>query len=308
MPARAGKSEHALARPAPTERPSGADPAGFLVTALVDGSLYGPCQPPPLRKYGPAELVSQSSRVLRSSIASTSIPCLSETVEDFTDEEDVYLMAFRGLSKVCLADFLVEFGHHFRFRRTLEQIQARLDVLTGFSELELERIVEAHGRRLTLIERGFPVPLPVSFPDVEIAALEASMKYLAVGAFGSDTLALFAGDEAVFTMRHQCVTIGAGGVGRRVMVDLRGFDERVPVSTLTRFAAVVMFMEDGCFYIENTGRKTFAVNGTDIPPGSVAKVPDQSIFDFADVIFMFLIATETVQAITNEFNSKIAGI
>ena len=63
-------------------------------------------------------------------------------------------------------------------------------------------------------------------------------------------------------------------------------------------------IRDCNFYIENIGTRLFRVNGVQVLPGNMAKIPPFAILDFSDTMFLFIPNLKFVENVKKAMNAK----
>ena len=280
-----------------------------LLRALIDGETVESAQRlAPLQKYTVAQLEEQAAKLLKDPLVEVPVDAEAPGLP-FSDEEDMYLLVFKELRETGMSEreFVEEFGHHFRIRRKWGELRKRLEELEMASEDDIKRVL---ARNAAVIVSGNVPPMGLSGEqvDAEIARMEKSMRFLSVGVFKYDSIAMFANESVVYYMCTRCVVIGLGSNKHQVVVDLRFFDDRVPLISLERMEITVVFHEDGCFYATNTGKTCFRINGTIVDPGKTSRIPNSAVFDVADVLFLFLINETKVAQIMSDLEKRMAAL
>ena len=281
----------------------------YLLRALIDGETVETAQRlGPMQKYTVAQLEEQAVKLLKD--PSVELQMDVEPELPFSDEEDMYLLVFKELRETGMSEreFIEEFGHHFRIRRKWGDLKKRLEELERQSEDDVKRVL---ARNAAVIVSGNAPPMGTvsgEQVDADIARMERSMRFLSVGAFKYDSIAMFANESVVYYMCTRCVVIGLGSNKHQVVVDLRFFDDSVPLIRLERMEITVVFHEDGCFYATNTGKTCFRINGTIIEPGKTSRIPNSAVFDVADVLFVFMINETKVAQIMSDLERKMAAL
>lgn len=123
--------------------------------------------------------------------------------------------------------------------------------------------------------------------------------------FQSSDLAILRGEKILYRMKREAILLGRASLDFDVDVDLTYTGERSCVHT-SRLQAIVSFMSDLNFYIQNIGNRCFRVNGEIIPPGDFGKLPSNSLLDFSDVLLVFIPNTDLIYSLEKEINAKIA--
>ena len=88
-------------------------------------------------------------------------------------------------------------------------------------------------------------------------------------------------------MNRQAILLGRASSLAEVDIDISTNDDNSCVH-ISRRQAIISFLDDCNFYIENIGKRTFRVNGVLIKPDQMARIPSFAILDFSGVLFMFI--------------------
>lgn len=132
-------------------------------------------------------------------------------------------------------------------------------------------------------------PLPECTPDAdkEIDSLNKCLDILSENIFGQNDLAILRSETKEYYMRRAAVLIGRGSLTQQVDIDIS--DEIDPMcSHISRYQAILSFLEDYKFYIQNIGNRQFRVNGVLIPSGYMCRLDAGSIIDLSGVLLMFI--------------------
>ena len=73
-----------------------------------------------------------------------------------------------------------------------------------------------------------------------------------------------------------------------------------PATKVSRRQAVIKLTTGGEFHIGNEGRRPVMVNGTAVVMGEAAKLANNTVVEFCNLRFVFLINTELIEAIRTE--------
>ena len=102
-------------------------------------------------------------------------------------------------------------------------------------------------------------------------------------------LAILRSDKFKWYMRREAILIGRGSIDFDVDVDLSNFGEKACVH-ISRHQAIISFLMDYNFYIQNIGNRVFRVNGLPLLPGQMGKLPDNALLDFSGIyIYAFVL-------------------
>ena len=279
-----------------------------LFRCLLDGETIESAQRhKTLQKYTIPQLEEQASKLLKNPPLDLLAHGQDDPTPPFTDEEDMYVLAFLQLHEKGMTEdeFFTEFGYHFPIRRTRLEFKERLEHMKNASEGDVKDLIARCATKIIDEQSGyFRTVLPPDI-DASLESLEQSMKYISAGAFKHDSLGMFVNENVSYYMCARRVVIGVGSQAHAVTVDLRFFDERVPVKHLERVEIELVFEEDGKFYALNSGCSEFRINGTIIERGKCTRVPNYAVFDIENVLFVFLINEEKVSNIMAQLEKKM---
>jgi len=141
----------------------------------------------------------------------------------------------------------------------------------------------------------------VSFSDIddEIIELERKFENFQPNMFLYDQLAILRLENISFSMKRSRISIGRSTDDQKVDVDLR-FTTNGECIHYSRVQAIVSFLEDSCFYLENVGHCLIRVNGIMVPPRGVCKLLNGYIIDISDILIVFLINQSLITSIQND--------
>lgn len=138
----------------------------------------------------------------------------------------------------------------------------------------------------------------------EIESLNQDLTAMA-SKFKPSDLAILRSESQIFSMRREVVMIGRPSPGHDVDIDL-SFESDKTCTHISRFQAILSFLEDFQFYIENVGQRPFRINGALIYPGAMAIIPAGAILDFAGTLLLFIpniVFIETIKRAVQELAS-----
>jgi hypothetical protein len=115
-------------------------------------------------------------------------------------------------------------------------------------------------------------------------------------------LAIFRSERNQYFMRREAVLIGRGTLDHDVDIDLT-FESDRTCTHISRMQAIVSFLEDNRFYLENVGHRVLRVNGVTIEPGQMCQLPSGALLDFSGTLLIF-IANE---AFAKEIHGAVDG-
>ena len=240
--------------------------------------------------------------------------------EPFTPEEDCALLLFIRTKKANVFDFLSEFGENIHPYRSLRLIKKRIDQLKKMNKEEIGKIVDELTSNIIKEEEIFMATEqtedmtqydlhPVNFYhsksnylneisrspgihiDKEISHLMENPQILAADGATPDhqmeELAVLRGENVSFSMRREALLLGRATNFHEVDIDLTNERDKSSIH-ISRLQAIISFLQDCNFYIENIGNRPFRVNGVIINPGKMCKIPPYAILDFSNLLFMFI--------------------
>jgi len=136
-----------------------------------------------------------------------------------------------------------------------------------------------------------------SFPaSDELITLHSQLSLISESYFMDGDLAMLRASDHYYMMKSAAILLGRSTDKTFVDIDLSyGLD---PFCThLSRNQAIISFLEDSNFYIENIGLRSFRVNGVLIPPNSICQLNEGSILDFSGYVLLFLPNSSMVEQI-----------
>jgi len=115
--------------------------------------------------------------------------------------------------------------------------------------------------------------------------------------FDNQTLAVLRGRLVRYLMRSREITVGRATQEHTVDVDLT---LEGPASKVSRRQAVIKLTNSGEFFLANEGSRSVMVNGKPIITGELAKLANNTVVEFCNLRFVFLINMELIEAIRAE--------
>jgi len=115
--------------------------------------------------------------------------------------------------------------------------------------------------------------------------------------FDNQTLAVLRGRLVRYLMRSREITVGRAAQEHTVDVDLT---LEGPASKVSRKQAVIKLTNSGEFYLANEGSRPVMVNGKAIITGEMARLANNTVVEFCNLRFVFLINLELIEAIRTE--------
>ena len=115
--------------------------------------------------------------------------------------------------------------------------------------------------------------------------------------FDNQTLAVLRGRQVRYLMRSREISVGRATEDLTVDVDL---SLEGPATKVSRKAAIIKLTNNGEFHLANEGKRPVMVNGTAVVMGEAAKLVNNTVVEFCNLRFVFLINTELIEAIRTE--------
>ena len=262
---------------------------------------------------------------------------LTEKDDDFTSEEDFWLLTFSRISKrTTFKMFVEEFGCYIKTHRSFSSISDRILQIGKMTEEQKEAIIENVALDIAnedvyylstvqteeMNERHLDKSnfyqvrcnyqpekkrKPSEHINKEIDELMSTITKLpgfsSIGAMEENDLAVLRNEKVIYPMRREAILLGRASSLAEVDIDI-SFDDDKSCVHISRRQAIISFLEDCNFYIENIGKRLFRVNGVQIHPGNMAQLPPFSILDFSDTIFMFIPNLRFVDNVKRAMNAK----
>ena len=244
-----------------------------------------------------------------------------KTKINFTYEEDFWIYTY--LTKYQDQDMtriLKLFKDKFYPIRTEKDILNRIEEIKSQTPEENEMIISNFANQILhdkLVSDGYenknhsPIvdqqrclklieDTPPFTRDDEIDELYSYFPEMAQSLFDSHQLAALVSENYVIKMNSSRFTIGYSH-----MCETTDFDMRLASETncchISKKQAIISFLPDGKFYIENIGSAVFRVNGVIIPPYKCALLPDLALLDFCDNLYIFVPNTVLVNKIYTSY-------
>mgnify|MGYP002055824162 FL=1 len=115
--------------------------------------------------------------------------------------------------------------------------------------------------------------------------------------FDNQTLAVLRGRQVRYLMRSREISVGRATEDLTVDVDL---SLEGPATKVSRKVAIIKLTNNGEFHLANEGKRPVMVNGTAVVMGEAAKLVNNTVVEFCNLRFVFLINTELIEAIRTE--------
>jgi len=261
-------------------------------------------------------------------------PCglfMSKSVDiPWSAEEDLCILHFvRHTGENDIKSFLELFGASIHIRRSLGSILKRMNYIRenyrasmkNTIELMVENIQNEYMVHNSLSGSGEYEEECISFrclsltPDrviaspavvSEIGLLNSEIEQLSYPRFSQFDIAMLHGENYVYYMRREAISIGRSSKTVSVDIDLSVFIDCIHIS---KRQAIISFCPDCNFYLENTGKSILRVNGIVISPGRMCQLKNGALLDFSGILFIFLLNQKIVKFIKSSFNeASVIGI
>ena len=237
----------------------------------------------------------------------------------FTIEEQVMILTFlRLFPNADPKNILNEFGDYFVPCRSLNEIVLKTEQMKSLTDEEKEKILDQYAHDITdeslfglstlteptqelvnvqLRPSDFlqcrctyhpheEMSIDVDKLETEIVPLLDISPHLWADEMTEHDLAILRSDTMKWYMRREAILIGRGSIDFDVDVDLSNFGEKACVH-ISRHQAILSFLMDYNFYIQNIGNRIFRVNGAPIYPGQMGRLPENAILDFSGILMIF---------------------
>lgn len=304
----------------------------LMKAAMVEPVNEAQITMPTLEKYSKKQIKEMFQDILKNPPSfhfKAEIPFKPE----FTVDEDIALLNYiRLYEKDGLEKFLKSNQHMFRPCRSLAEIKERVEILSKMSDKEKEEIIEKQVNQIITEElyflstdketeeekklglspesfvtsRCFYEPYhqpPVRNPNVD-QQIEEYKKMLPIvndKYFSNKCLAILRTEKTIYLMKREAITLGRESIDYDVDVDLSFENEKTCIHT-SRVQAILSFLPDLNFYLENIGNRGFRVNGELIPPGDICKINEGDILDFSGVLLLFIPNTRLIDDIRRKLD------
>lgn len=191
--------------------------------------------------------------------------------------------------------------------RTHSEILKRLFEVSTMNENERDKIIERFAIEIVLdqhfsqlsqdqkssksSEPSFCPPPSTIYPLseeilTEIDSIEDQALNLLKWNFSGSILAILRNENFQYFARNQAILIGRSSSKGPVDLDLVPF---IPTGCkhVSRLQAILSYLDNFTFCLENIGSRAFRVNGTLLFPCSACILHPQSLLDFSGAIFIF---------------------
>ncbi|KAH0791291.1 microspherule protein 1-like isoform X1 [Histomonas meleagridis] len=258
----------------------------------------------PLYKYSKGELRSFWLQYLHTPPEILFEPDNIPTVP-FTQDEDFALLTYiRNENEISFPDFMNKFGFVFKPCRSMKSIIDRLNEIRNLDPSEflneyVQKVTNEYKFHLSTVNtknasfyghnRCIPNNVNIEYEkekvDAEINMLESNLQIFSSSM--KDCLAILRGENFEYRMCRESVMIGRGTADFDVDVDLTSAG-LTSCTHVSRNQALLSFMDDFNFYLENIGNRQFRVNGKLIPCGCSCILKPGAILDFMDALLIFI--------------------
>lgn len=238
---------------------------------------------------------------------------LSNLDYEFGIDEDFILLTYLNMNKnseISFPDFISEWMYLFKPCRSIETLSNRLKELQNWPSEQIDHFYELY-TDFILNEKLFAESThaksdqamlythsrcsyeptskikAIQELDSTIQSLEPIIPMAMQDQKYSNCLAVLRSENYEFFMRNEAIMIGRGSADQIVDVELNFVSEK-PCIHISRNQAIISFLEDCNFYIENCGNRVFRVNGVIIPIGGIALLPPNALLDFSDALLIFI--------------------
>ena len=244
-----------------------------------------------------------------------------KTKLDFTLEEDFFIYTYASkYSDQDLPTILKLFKDKFYPIRTEEDIRRRIEEIKSNTPEQNDEIVANFARQILhekLISESYEnktksptkeqqkclkliEDTPPFTHDSEIDHIYAFKDVIAQCKFTNHELAALISETCFVKMMRSRMTIGYSHQFYDTDFDLR-LASNSDCCHISKKQAIISFLPDGNFYIENIGSAIFRVNGVIVPPKKSATLPDLALLDFCDQLYIFVPNTELTTKIFNSY-------
>ena len=246
---------------------------------------------------------------------------------EFTlDELYVILSCLRININHKLEDYIRIYGSVFKLSRTAPQIKEQIETVKKwnddqkkvfldkfFERVESEKLfsLSISERPKDIVESGIVSKkfsycrcnfnpdgsfIPCEDIDNEIDKLNTILSYNLQQMFAPNDLAILISEDVKFSIKQQAVLLGRRTLDFDVDIDITSVVNK-KCSHVSKSQAIISFLEDCNFYIENIGKRAFRVNGVLLECGKTCMLKDGYLLDFSDCLFIFYSNTMLINEI-----------
>lgn len=254
----------------------------------------------------------------------------------FTPEEDFWLLTFLRLNdgqEITKERVLADSSEFIGNNHTYKEIEQRLLYLSKLSPEDKEKIIDRitkdiqneksfHSSTLTNEENEADHKVfhqvrcnyqpenkitPHNDINLIINRLTNDLPIISVfdsiGDMRDNDLAILRGRNFAYPIRREAIVLGRNHVYDEVDIDL-SIDGVGSCPHISRKQAILSFLEDCNFYIENIGSRSFRVNGVEIKSEKMCRIPPYAILDFSDTLLMFIPNLKLINSLREYLVSK----
>ncbi|EAX89789.1 hypothetical protein TVAG_366930 [Trichomonas vaginalis G3] len=309
-----------------------------LINALQNMTVYqAQLVIPSLSKYSIDCLTKNFKNALKNPPLPT--PNSHKKAFQFTPEEDFWLITFlryKGEQTYTKERFLTDTMEFVGHNHTFEEISQRLIYLNELTAKEKDTDIDQIAKnvldeemfylsteqteemRKNDIESRDLMQLRCNYaPDCKLnphseinmiisqshVDLPILTTFDTLSAMKANDLAVLRSINVAFPIRREAIVLGRNQAYDQVDIDL---STSGPSSCphISRKQAILSFLEDCCFYIENIGNRAFRVNGVPIYPDQMCRIPAYAILDFSGVLFLFVPNTKLIDELSRFLGDK----
>jgi hypothetical protein len=226
------------------------------------------------------------------------------------DEDFVLLLAIRNRTQ--FREMMMANGYVFKAFRSMHSIFERLHFLETLTPAQIDAFYESYANHILSEELAafslqcseadartfsqaicsFVPEFPIDpAPEVakEIGGFLPGLQGLAFcnEQLKKTVLAILRSERNQYLMRREAVLIGRGTIDRDVDIDLT-FETDRTCTHISRMQAILAFVEDCNFYLENVGNRVFRVNGVVLEAGQICQLLPGALLDFSGTLMMFI--------------------
>lgn len=309
---------------------SGTESQALVLASMGCSSGQWQIAVPSLEKYSKSEVLGKWKKLLAGEDIAK-IPKFEPTdIESCLafDKDEDYIIVSSLRNSMSFTEMMETFGYVFKPFRSLDSIAQRIETIKTWSREEIEYFYNAYTHDL-MVEEAFDLSTRVQGnEDAELLALcrcsyrkeepivptkesEEEMMHLMDGIQGlpfssslKHVLAILRSEDHEYYMRREAILIGRGTADRDVDIDLT-FETDRTCSHISRGQAILSFLDDCNFYLENIGNRVFRVNGVVIHPGRICRLKPGALLDFSGALLMFIPNERFVRDIKSDLGSNV---
>lgn len=262
----------------------------------------------PLQKYSKNEITEHWIEYMENPPDVEFEPYENKKIPFSKDEDFILLTYIKNKDEIELQNFLQKFKHVIKPFRSLRSIEHRIEELSEMNEDEiqslkmkfLEKVENEYSFYLSTLSKkngSIYSRYRCNKKDVEcvcdenvekeIQNLQSNIQLFSSSLIPSDCLAILRTDNFEYQMKKESILIGRGTNDFDVDVDL-SLGNLCSCTHTSRNQAILTFMEDCNFYLENIGSRSFRVNGKILKNGDKCILKEGALLDFMDSLFVFI--------------------